>query len=55
MSRKFQALTSFLPLTSNYPMTQILTWPFLIALAEIIFSRILAMLPWQQAINVAES
>jgi hypothetical protein len=30
-----RALTSLLPLTSNYPMTQPLTWPFLTALAEL--------------------
>jgi hypothetical protein len=30
-----QALTSLLPLTSKYPMTQPLTWPFLTALAEL--------------------
>jgi hypothetical protein len=64
-----RALTSLLPLASNYPTTQPLTWPFLTALAELrqfeetathgnqleqkmwlIFSRILALLPWQWAI-----
>jgi hypothetical protein len=30
------ALTSSLPLTSNYPTTQPLTWPFRTALAELL-------------------
>jgi hypothetical protein len=30
-----RALTSLLPLTSNYPTTQPLTWPFLTALEEL--------------------
>jgi hypothetical protein len=49
-------------MTSNYPTTQALTWPFLIGLAELwqleenqlerIFSCILALLPWQWAIII---
>jgi hypothetical protein len=63
-----RALTSLLHLSSNYPTTQPLTCPFLIAQSNgietatndnqleqitwLIFSRILALLPWQQAISI---
>jgi hypothetical protein len=49
-----QALTSLLPLTSNYPTAQLLTWLFLVALAELQWPASLKKLqPMASVVTVA--
>jgi hypothetical protein len=47
ISRVSDALTSLLPLTSNYPATQPLTWPILTALTELRRPEETATHAWQ--------